>query len=200
MPEGATPAAPTRVRRQYTVDLRELGRGPGAMWSFHRTAPAVADLRVELIGVPEGSPLTLDLRLESVMEGVYISGTVSAPLAGECRRCLDPISDRIDVTLGELYAYPDSTTEASTDAEEIRRIDGDRLDLEPAVRDAVVLALPLEPLCRDDCPGLCPTCGEQLADLPPGHRHETVVDPRWAGLVERFELAEPGDRDTERQR
>lgn len=200
MPEGATSVARSRARRQYTVDLRELGRGPGAMWSLDRTVSAPADLRVDLIGVPEGSALTLDLRLESVMEGVYVSGRVSAPLAGECRRCLDPISDRIDVALGELYAYPDSTTEASTDPEEIRRIDGDRLDLEPALRDAVVLALPLEPLCRNDCPGLCPGCGLPLAELPPGHGHEAVIDPRWAGLVERFDLAEPDDRDTEHQR
>jgi uncharacterized protein len=91
----------------------------------------------------------------------------------------------VTVEVRELFAYPDSTTEDTADADEVRRMAGDLLDLEPVVRDALVLALPLSPVCWDDCQGLCPTCGSRWEDLPAGHAHETF-DPRWAALAERF--------------
>jgi uncharacterized protein len=119
-----------------------------------RVAPAPADLGVELIGVPEGADLDLDLRLESVSEGVLVQ---------------------------ELYAYENSTTDDTTDEDEVGRMQGDLIDLEPALRDAVVLTLPTNPLCREDCPGLCPDCGVHWDDLPADHSHEQI-DPRWAGL------------------
>jgi uncharacterized protein len=166
----------------YVFDLRELGRRPGSLRAYRRTVPAGAGLGVDVIGVPGGAPLELDLRLESVTEGVLVTGTVTAPLTGECARCLDPISDTVRVDVCELFAYPDSATENTTAEDEIFRIDGDLLDVEPAVRDAVVLALPWTPLCEQDCPGLCPDCGERLAELPPEHGHE-IIDPRWAALA-----------------
>ncbi len=147
--------------------------------------PAPADLRVGPIGVPEGAELDLDLRLESVVEGVFVSGTVRAPETGECVRCLTPVADEVEAPVQELFAYPDSATEETTEEDEVRRLSGDALDLEPTVRDAVVLALPLAPLCRDDCRGLCATCGERRDELPPDHTHDTI-DPRWAALTERF--------------
>ena len=85
----------------------------------------------------------------------------------------------------ELYAYEGSTTEATSEEDEVRRIDGEHLDLAPLVRDAVVLALPLSPTCTPDCSGLCVDCGQRLDDLPADHTHE-VLDPRWAGLADRF--------------
>jgi uncharacterized protein len=164
------------------LDTRELGRRPGSMRELRFTAPAPAGLGlVDLIGVPQGDELELDLRLESVMEGVLVSGTVTAALAGECGRCLEPVTDELVVDVQELYAYPESTSEDTTDEDELSRMDGDLLDLEPALRDAVVLALPLTPLCREDCQGLCATCGERLDDLPDDHAHE-VVDARWEAL------------------
>ncbi len=132
--------------------------------------------------MPEGTELRLDLRLESVSEGVLVSGTVRGTAVGECGRCLRPIELELDVPVQELYAYPDSTTEATTDEDEISRVQDDRIDLEPLVRDAVVLALPTTPLCRPDCPGLCPVCGSHWDDLPADHRHEEQLDPRWAAL------------------
>ena len=143
--------------------------------------PAPADLGLELIGVPRGAELDLRLRLESVSEGVLVSGTVSGPLRGECGRCLRPISDTIDVEIQELFAYEHSTTDETTDEDEVGRLQGDLIDLEPVVRDAVVLALPTNPVCREDCPGLCPDCGVPLDELPTGHGHEQL-DPRWAAL------------------
>ena len=164
------------------LDTRELGRRPGSMRALHYTAPAPAGLGlVDLISVPQGDEIELDLRLESVMEGVLVSGTVTAPLAGECGRCLEPVTDELVVDVQELYAYPESTSVDTTDEDELSRMDGDLLDLEPALRDAVVLALPLTPLCREDCQGLCATCGERLDDLPDDHSHE-VVDARWEAL------------------
>jgi uncharacterized protein len=169
-------------RSPLVLDTRELPRRPGALRTVQRVVPAPSDLGLELLGVPEGADLSLDLRLESVSEGVLVSGTVSGPVSGECSRCLRPISDSVVVTVQELYAYAHSTTDETTDEDEVGRLQGDLIDLEPAVRDAVVLALPTNPLCRDDCPGLCPECGTPLDELPEGHTHEQV-DPRWAALT-----------------
>ncbi len=143
--------------------------------------PAPPDLGLELVGVPEGAELRLELRLESVSEGVLVSGTVSGPVTGECGRCLRAISDTVEVDIQELYAYEHSTTDETTEEDEVGRLQGDLIDLEPALRDAVVLALPSHPLCREDCPGLCPECGVHWDDLPADHDHSRV-DPRWAAL------------------
>jgi uncharacterized protein len=151
------------------------------MRALRRVVRAPADLGLELIKVPEGSDLDLDLRLESVSEGVLVSGSVRGSVEGECGRCLRPISDSIDVSIQELYAYAHSTTDETTDEDEVGRMQGDLIDLEPVLRDAVVLALPTNPLCRDDCPGLCPECGAHRDELPADHSHE-LADPRWAAL------------------
>jgi uncharacterized protein len=158
------------------------------MRSYQRSVPAPAApaaLGLETIAVPAGESIELDVRLESVTEGVYVSGSVRAPLAGECARCLDPLIDEIDVELAELFAYPDSVTDETTDEDELPRVVDEMIDVEQIVRDAVVLALPLAPLCSPDCLGLCPVCGEKRADLAPDHGHETL-DPRWAALRERL--------------
>jgi uncharacterized protein len=168
-------------RSPLVLDTRELPRRPGAMRAVTRVVPAPADLGVEMIGVPEGADLDLDLRLESVSEGVLVSGTVTGPVRGECGRCLRNITDTVVVRIQELYAYANSATDETTDTDEVGRMQGDLLDLEPALRDAVVLALPGNPLCRDDCPGLCPGCGVHREDLPADHSHRQI-DPRWAGL------------------
>jgi uncharacterized protein len=167
------------------LDVRELGRRPGSMRAVRAEVPAPPELSVGMAAIPEGASLTLDLRLESVVEGVLVSGSVTAPVTGECARCLTPVSDTVSVPLTELFAYPDSATEQTSDEDEVSHLVGDLLDLEPVVRDALVLDLPLSPLCRDDCPGLCAGCGERLDDLPDDHTH-TTTDPRWAALAERF--------------
>jgi uncharacterized metal-binding protein YceD (DUF177 family) len=169
----------------WRVDLRELGRRAGSMQELDRTAPAPADWRVELIGVPAAAAVGLRLRLESVMEGVLVTGDLDVPVEGSCARCLEPIEDTLHLSVQELYAYSGSTTEATSEEDEVRRIEGDYLDLEPLVRDTVVLNLPLAPVCTEDCAGLCVDCGQRLDDLPADHAHE-VVDPRWAGLAGKF--------------
>jgi uncharacterized protein len=150
-----------------------------------RTLPAPAEWRVELVGVPAGADVRLRLRLESVMEGVLVTGDLDAPVVGSCARCLEPIEDTLHLDVQELYAYEGSTTEATSEEDEVRRIDGDFLDLEPLARDTVVLNLPLAPVCTEDCAGLCVDCGQRLDDLPADHAHD-VVDARWAALAEKF--------------
>ncbi|MFC5995244.1 YceD family protein [Pseudonocardia hispaniensis] len=177
-PEAASP---------WVFSTRELGRRPGAMRTVSRSivapdAPGVIGIE-GVIAVPAGSPMRLELRLEAVTEGVYVSGTVSAELAGECARCLDPMNDALEVAVAELFAYPDSITEETTDADEVPRLVDELIDLEPTVRDTIILELPLAPLCSPDCLGLCPGCGGRRADLGPDHGHERL-DPRWAALRE----------------
>jgi uncharacterized protein len=168
-------------RLPLVVDTTKLPRQPGATRALVRVIPAPANLGLELISVPVGSDVELDLVLTSVSEGVYISGSVRGSLTGECGRCLNEIDESFEVVLAELFAYADSTTEETTDEDEVGRMHGDLINLEPTVRDAVVLTLPTNPLCRPDCPGLCPECGVHFDDLPADHSHEDV-DPRWAAL------------------
>jgi uncharacterized protein len=172
-------------RQPFVLDVRELGRRPGSMRPVQAEVTAPAGLTVGLAGVPEGSPVLLDLRLESVVEGVLVSGTVTAPVTGECARCLTAVTDEVTVDVTELFVYPDSVTDQTSEEDEVSRLVGDMLDLEPVVRDALVLDLPLSPLCREDCRGLCAGCGIALDDLPDDHTH-TATDPRWAALAERF--------------
>lgn len=187
MPEDTTVRDRYDPRQNpWLVDTRELGRRAGLSRTVRRDVPLDIPLGVpDVITVPKGSSVSLDLLLESVVEGVLVTGTASAHTEGQCSRCLDPIEGDLEVDLTELFAYPDSTTEATTEEDEVSRLVDDKLDLEPIVRDAVVLALPQVPLCTPDCQGLCTECGVKWADLEPGHGHETI-DPRWAALVERL--------------
>lgn len=167
-------------RAPLVLDTRELGRRPGSLRRVRRSFPAPAGWRLEMVGVPAGGDVDLDLRLESVVDGVLVSGTVTVPVEGECGRCLEPFTDSLAVEVQELFAYepPEGDDEAPL-------LDGDFIDAEPMVRDAVVLALPLTPLCDPDCAGLCPTCGVRLAEAGPDHAHDEA-DPRWADLAALF--------------
>jgi uncharacterized protein len=179
------PSARPHPASPWVLDTRALGRRPGSMKQVRLSAPVDIPIGIEVIAVPAGQDVELDLRLESVTEGVLVSGEASAEAAGECARCLAGIRQPITVTLRELYAYPGSTTDETTDEDELPRVSDDLIDLAPLVRDEITLALPLAPLCSTECPGLCPGCGERLAELEPGHVHE-ILDPRWAALAERF--------------
>jgi len=167
------------------------------MRAHREVVPAPKDLGLEMVSVPDGADLTLDLRMTSVTEGVYVSGTVVGPLVGECGRCLRAIDAEVRVDIAEMFAYENSTTDETTDEDEMGRVRDDLIDLEPAVRDAIVLALPQNPVCRDDCPGMCPDCGVPWDELPAGHGHEQV-DSRWAELSKlrsSSELDEPIDTE-----
>jgi uncharacterized protein len=166
------------------------------MRTVHRQVAAPSALGTELVGVPTGAELRLDLRMESVMEGVLVSGQVRGPLAGQCVRCLEGLESELKVDLQELFVYPERSEQ--DDDDELREIEDERIDLEPALRDAVVLALPFQPVCRPDCPGLCPQCGQRLADAP-DHRHDEQ-DPRWDALRVLTHEGDPdGSADDEKE-
>lgn len=133
-----------------------------------------------------------DARMESVVEGVVLTGVVRATLDSECGRCLRAVTQDLAVDVCELYAYPDSATDQTADADEVSRLRDEMIDAEPVIRDAVLLALPTTPLCEEDCPGLCADCGEHWDDLPSDHQHESV-DPRWAALRQLADLPQSGD-------
>ncbi|MHA7986899.1 YceD family protein [Rathayibacter sp. CAU 1779] len=129
-----------------------------------------------LISVDAGEAMELDLRLESVHEGVLVSGEATTVAKGVCGRCLIDISEPVQVDFQELFAY------SSGEAFDFE-VHDDHVDLEPLVRDAVVLSLPFQPVCQPDCPGLDPETGERLADLPDRESTKTI-DPRWAALAD----------------
>jgi uncharacterized protein len=126
------------------------------------------------IGVAAGSKLEIDLKLESVHEGIYVSGEVFGEAQGECGRCLDPINGELEVDFQELFAYSGTSEDDFT-------VEAEQIDLEQVIRDAVVLSLPFQPVCNEDCLGLCATCGEKITNQAQ-HVHEAPIDPRWNAL------------------
>jgi uncharacterized protein len=159
----------------FRVNVRDLVNRPGEMRE-HRLAIAVVEPMGEgIVAVKEGSEIDLDVRLESVHEGVLVTAEVEAVAEGECGRCLIDIALPVEVEFQELFAYH------SGEAFEFE-VQDDHVDLESLIRDAVVLSLPFQPVCRPDCPGLDPETGLRLADHPelvtPEHS-----DPRWAALA-----------------
>ncbi|HEX2284191.1 MAG TPA: DUF177 domain-containing protein [Mycobacterium sp.] len=182
MATHANAAAHRASRSPLVINISRLGRRPGSMMTLSETVPSPSRIGLDLIAMDEGAPLELDLRIESVSEGVLVTGTVAGPTSGECARCLTAVTGDVEIDLTELFAYPDSTTEATTDADEVGHVIDDTIDLEQPIVDAVGLALPFSPVCRPDCAGLCPECGVPLATAEPGHHHEQI-DPRWAKLA-----------------
>jgi uncharacterized protein len=188
----------TEPRSPLVLDTHELSRRPGTMAEVARVVKAPADLGTAVIGIPEGSDLTVGVRLESVMEGVLVTGVVRGTAVGECVRCLEPLSEELTVRVQELFLYPERARAAEDmgdDEDEQYVLEEDLADLEPAVRDSVVTALPFQPLCRPDCPGLCSECGARLAD-DPDHHHD-VVDPRWSALQAMLEQSSVTDETKE---
>ncbi len=132
--------------------------------------------------VPEGAEIDAVVTLSSYPGGIMATGTVSAPWQGECRRCGGVVTGAVQATVRERYVptgpgQPDPDPQA-----DVYPLSDDLLDLEPLARDAVLLELPLAPLCSEDCKGLCPQCGAN-------RNLETCVceapsDPRWAALSE----------------
>lgn len=179
----------------FKLNTYELPRRAGEMKEYELDIVVKEKFGVDLISVPAGEVIEIDARLESVTEGVLLTADVYAVAQGECIRCLDPVKIVIERKIQELYNYEptnergkkkrkssteDLTSEDLDVADEFM-MDGDILDLETPVRDAIVLSLPTNPLCTQDCLGLCPECGGKWADLPDDHAHE-VIDARWASL------------------
>ncbi|HUF32776.1 MAG TPA: DUF177 domain-containing protein [Acidimicrobiales bacterium] len=161
--------------------LRRSGR------SRETSLKAVLDDLVVLgTRVPEGEPVQVELRLESVNEGIVATGTVRAPWESICRRCLRPVADVLEVPVMEVF-------EADPTEGETLPLDGVDIDVEPVAREAVLLGLPLAPVCREDCQGLCASCGIDRNEADCDCAVE-VADHRWAALDElRFDTPEGDD-------
>jgi uncharacterized protein len=170
------------ARRPLVVGVTDLRKRPGTQRELHLTA-VLEGLEVSSARVPAGAEVTLDGLIEAIEGGITVSGRVEAPWTGDCRRCLETITGRLEADVREVFEH--DPTEGET-----WPISGDEIDLEPVVRDAVLLTLPLAPLCREDCPGPAP---EEFPTGPAADHDEPPdadgpADPRWAALSElRFE-------------
>lgn len=162
-------------KNPWEVSVVDLLHRPGEMREKSIDVTVDDEMGNAVIGVRKGTSLDIDLRLESLHDGILVSGEVQTTADGECVRCLTDVSIPVEVEFQELFAY-------SLDEAFDYTVQDDHVDLEPVVRDAVVLSLPFQPVCQDDCPGLCPECGVRLLDNP-GHEHDAPVDPRWAALA-----------------
>lgn len=167
------------------------------MREYDLDVPAPERIGIDVIAVPEDQGIHIAMKLESVSEGVLVSAHVSTIAEGECIRCLDPVEVPITRYFQELYRYaPEKAhTKAQRKAAEIlddldededKVMEGESINLEGPIRDAIVLGLPINPLCAVDCTGLCPGCGVKWSILEPEHRHD-ATDPRWAGLSDLFD-------------
>ncbi|WP_430868785.1 YceD family protein [Demequina aurantiaca] len=158
-----------------------MSRRPGAQRTETLKFPAPVVLGTDVIGVPKDADVELELSFASMSDGIWVSGTVKAQAVGECGRCLDTVRIDVDTAVQGLFMFPDADSEAEEgETEDVHEFDGDIIELEEVVRDAVATSLPYTPLCSSGCPGLCDQCGARLAD-DPGHEHE-VIDPRWSAL------------------
>ena len=197
------------AQNPWLVPITTLKRSPGTRRVESRSG-RVGELTVAGSAVPANAEVTADATLDAVGGGIEVTAEVSAPWRGECRRCLKPVEGRLTVHVRELYrqhepagghgqAHHDRAKQGARQGhphpveeedEETYPLHGEMLDLQPLVRDALLLELPLAPLCREDCKGLCPNCGADLNDGPCSC-DRTLADPRWAALEPL--KADPGD-------
>ena len=176
----------------FLLNTHELPRRAGEMKEYQLDIDAPFRIGVPLIAVPEGDLIEIDARCESVTEGILVTADIFAVAIGECIRCLDPIEMEVDRTIQELYRYEATDDKGrksrkgdddgdDLDEDEALFVEGEQVNLEVPILDAIILSLPVNPLCDEECLGLCPSCGEKWESLPDDHGHE-VVDARWAGL------------------
>jgi len=162
-------------KQPFAINIRDIARHPGEMREQDIVVDAPEQWGEGLVAVRQGTPIHQRVRLESVHEGILVTAEVDTRSAGVCGRCLIDIEQGVEVEFQELFAY--SGDEASD-----YEVHDDHVDLEPLIRDAVVLSLPFQPVCQPDCPGLDPETGERLAEIPDFEPQETV-DPRWSALA-----------------
>jgi uncharacterized protein len=173
----------------FVVHVARLRRVTGTRWHEVRRGPVDPDHLIAPRSpadstVPDGAEATCDVALQPFDGGVMVTGTVRVLWQGLCRRCTVPVGGELRIAVRERFTDPGSRRgrpdSRLPEDDEAYPIVGDDLDLGPMVHDAVVLELPLAPLCRADCRGLCPHCGADRNEgscgcVAPG-------DPRWANL------------------
>lgn len=165
--------------QEFKLSIAEIAAHPGVGREVSIEAP-IEGVQTSLIGLRPGSNVSAALWVDGVVEGIVVSGTVSGEIDAQCVRCVTPVRSRLTVDVAELFVMPGSE---SSDEQDVYRIEGREIDIEPMVRDALVLALPLNPLCREDCKGLCAHCGRNRNEGDCDCTEEEF-DPRWAALDE----------------
>jgi len=185
-------------KNSFLFNTHDLPRRPGEMREYELSIDSHEELGFEVLSIAEDEPIDIDLRIESVAEGILATATVRTEASGECGRCLDAVFYDVDESFQELYEYvedprqarkknkpgkkrPQKNDDEDLDEDLVRQMDGEMIDLDGPIRDAIILNLPINPLCSPDCPGLCPDCGIKWIELPEDHAH-APVDIRWAGL------------------
>jgi uncharacterized protein len=158
--------------RPFLVHVAKLRRALGTRWHEVRSG-AIDDLACSGSAVPQGADIRADVTLEAISGGISVEGVVEAPWTGECRRCLTTATGVLSIPVRELYT-PDG------DGEDAYPLVDDVVDLEVLIHDAVLLELPVAPVCDEDCRGLCPLCGSNLNEQ--ACNCETPRDERWAAL------------------
>lgn len=179
--------------KPWVLPVHELEGRPGATQQLDVTWPAPEDLSIPMLGIEEGSAMDVDLRIDSVHEGVLVSGTVTGTLSGQCARCLDQMTETVTIDIQELFQYELDTV---LDEEEQHLVEHGLVNVEPIMRDALVTSLPFQPRCSPDCEGLCDQCGIRLEEAGPDHHHEQL-DPRWAALANFVSGTPPEDTSSE---
>ena len=189
------------ARSVFIFNTHDLPHRAGEMREHQLSLLLSEPLGVDLLAIKPGERIEVELRITSVDEGVLATGEITAVATGECGRCLDLITWPIDEAFTELFYYETAASRAAEkgkkgaksiskreekkdidlEADELTFMIGDEIDLELPIRDAVILNLPVNPLCSDECPGLCQGCGEKWINLPADHAHNPE-DPRWAAL------------------
>lgn len=174
-------------RSQLVIPIEELPTQEGSFREIDLEVPSQLETGVELLRIPVGTPIKFVGRLQTVTDGILVQGEVSATAVGQCSRCLSEIQQDLHESVAEVVFFPESREEliaaGDEEAEEFYVIADDHIDLTPILNDALVLPMPLNPLCKPDCMGLCSGCGERWEDLPADHEHPQR-DPRFAVLDE----------------
>ena len=185
----------------FIISAHDLPRRAGEIRQMRLEIDEHEALGFDVMAIAEDEPIDIDFTLQSVDEGVLVTGSVISIASGECGRCLDPVEIDVEENFTELYEYDvdprqarkadkkksaqklkQEAEELDEEGEDVRQMVGDLIDLEGPLRDAIILNLPVNPLCDPNCEGLCQICGEKWAELPEEHSHEQL-DPRWAGLA-----------------
>jgi uncharacterized protein len=158
----------------FEVPVNDLTRRPGQMSELELEITLTSPMGQGAATVSAGEVIELNLRLESVHEGILATGEVDSTAKAECSRCLEPLNLAVEVDFQELFAY-------SLEQEDDFLVQDEKIDLEQAITDAVVLSLPFKPVCSEDCLGLCSECGVKMAE-DPEHVHQAQIDSRWSEL------------------
>lgn len=181
----------------WAVPVAQIAGRPGQSKQLDRTFPAPSGIGDEVIGVTEGDDVAVSGNFESIVDGLIFTGRITAPAHAECTRCLKPIEHDWVTDVTAFFPFTDSRDShgdrngdevdiiaGEDESEDIYPLssDGAFADLEALLRDSLVEALPLQPLCKPDCLGLCSQCGLNLNEHP-DHHHD-VTDIRFAALAD----------------